>query len=330
MSNITGGGAINNLYKNCLLCPRRCGVDRTVFGKKPYGGNHAAETGFCGAGAKLYAASASIHRGEEPPVSGEGGSGTIFISGCNLRCLFCQNYQISQNGLGAVVSPDIFTAICIALQERGAENINIVTGSHCVPSIVSAIQNAKTGGLSIPVLWTSSAYENVDTIMLLNDYIDNYLPDLKTLDANIAKKFFNAEDYPYYAAAAIKQMMTDKPGGVIIRHLVLPGYLDSTRAVLRWFADNAAGKAELSLMTQYTPIYNDSEGRGAAPGGFVSRREYDTVLSWLNEFGIEDGYYQELEADSGWLPDFNNTNPFPSALSVPVWHWKTGFIPKNS
>jgi putative pyruvate formate lyase activating enzyme len=315
-----------SIYKNCLLCPRRCGVDRTVSDVEVYDGKHAAKTGFCGIGARLYAASASIHRGEEPPVSGEGGSGTIFISGCNLRCLFCQNYQISQNGLGAVVSQDMFADICIALQKHGAENINIVTGSHCVPAIVLAIQNAKTKGLHIPVLWNSSAYESVDTILMLNDYIDNYLPDLKTLDADIAKKFFNAEDYPYYAAVAIKQMMADKPGRVIIRHLVLPGYLDSTRAVLRWFADNAAGKAQLSLMTQYTPVYNGiCPGDGGVPGSFVSRREYDTVLSWLDEFDIEDGYYQELETGSGWLPDFNNTNPFSSNLSVPVWHWKTGF-----
>jgi putative pyruvate formate lyase activating enzyme len=297
------------LYKKCLLCPRRCGADRTG-GYTGSSDNKGGKTGFCGVDALLHVASASIHYGEEPPISGGGGSGTLFISGCNLRCSFCQNYQISQNALGEVVSEDVFADICIALQKRGAENINIVTGSHCVPAIVSAIQNAKTKGLHLPVLWNSSAYETLPAIALLNDYIDRYLPDLKTLDAHIAKKFFNAEDYPYYAAEAIKQMMTFKPNGVIIRHLVLPDRLESTRAVLRWFADNAAGRAELSLMTQYTPVYNDRREADEAPGGFVSRREYDTVLSWLDEFGIEDGYYQELQTGSDWLPDFNRTNPF--------------------
>jgi putative pyruvate formate lyase activating enzyme len=290
------------------------------------------EAGFCGAGARLRVATASIHRGEEPPISGRNGSGTIFITGCNLRCSFCQNYQISQNGLGELISENMFADICIALEKHGAENINIVTGSHCIPAIVSALRQAKIKGLTVPVLWNSSAYETERALSLLHDCIDMYLPDLKTLDAQIAKKFFNAEDYPRYAVKAIKYMTAIKPNKVIIRHLVLPGYLNSTRAVLRWFAENAAGKAQLSLMTQYTPVYNNAREDGnaaAVPAGVVSLHEYDTVLSWLAEFGIEDGYYQELETGSGWLPDFNRTNPFSSELSIPVWHWKTGFVIKE-
>jgi putative pyruvate formate lyase activating enzyme len=293
-----------------------------------------SERGFCGETAELRLAAASIHRGEEPPVTGVGGSGTIFVSGCNLGCVFCQNYQISQQGMGRAVSTAEFAEICLVLQKRGAENINIVTGSHAVPAIAEGLDAARAAGLHIPVLWNSSAYESLEALELLNR-VDVYLPDLKTLDSGLAARFFNAPDYPAAASAAIKKMMEMRPlryndtgtvlvSGVIIRHLVLPGFLRSTQAVLRWFTENAREKALLSLMTQYTPL-------GAGPPEYVNQTDHDTVLGWLEEFGIEDGFYQELVTGDGWLPDFKRTNPFPAAddgvpLSEPVWHWREGLL----
>jgi putative pyruvate formate lyase activating enzyme len=305
---------ISEQYKNCRLCPRSCGVDRLSGG-----------TGFCGETAELRLAVASLHWGEEPPVTGSGGSGTIFVSGCNLGCVFCQNHQISRGSrntkggrIGRPVSTDEFSAICLALQKQGAENINIVTGSHAVPALVQGIAAARKAGLTIPALWNSSAYESPGTLELLAGVIDRYLPDLKTLDSFLATRFFNAPDYPAIAASALLTMIADRPGNVIIRHLILPGCLDSTRAVLRWFAENAQGRAQLSLMTQYTPIQSEKNGR--APKRFLERREYETVLGWLAEFGIEDGFCQELSTGSDWLPDFGRPNPFSSKLSTPVWN----------
>ena len=268
-------------------------------------------------------------------MSGRHGSGTIFISGCNLGCVFCQNWQISGGGsfaangsrvterLGRVVSTEEFTAICLELQNRGAENVNIVTGSHAVPAIVPDLNAAKNAGLRIPVLWNSSGYESTETLELLDNCIDTWLPDLKTMDSVLAARFFNAPDYPRTAGQAISWMIRNRPHQVIVRHLILPGHLESTRSVLRWFADTAAASARLSLMSQYTPV--GTEG----PGRIITAQEYETVLGWLGEFGIEDGFCQELTTGSGasrsddWLPNFNRTNPFLSDLSKPVWHYRT-------
>jgi len=258
-------------------------------------------------------------------LSGSSGSGTIFVSGCNLGCGFCQNWQISSRTsghLGRVVSIEEFAAICLELQKRNAQNINIVTGSHAVPAIVRGLDAAKSAGLHIPALWNSSGYESIETLELLGGRIKTWLPDLKTLDSELAGKFLNAQDYPQAAVSAIQWMMKARPNDVIIRHLILPGYLESTRSVLRWFADNARGKAELSLMSQYTPMKSDT----GAPGRYVSKREYETVLGWLGEFGIEDGFCQELVTGSDWLPDFSRDNPFPSRLSVPVWHYLSDLL----
>jgi putative pyruvate formate lyase activating enzyme len=254
---------------------------------------------------------------------GTGGSGTIFISGCNLGCAFCQNYQISQgeNGrLGTAVTAGEFAVICAALRDRGAENINIVTGSHAIPAIVEGHKAAKSAGVKIPVLWNSSGYETTEALELLRENVDIYLPDLKTLDSEIAGNFFYAPDYPHIAAAAILKMleMADEKEKVIIRHLILPCFLESTREVLRWFAENATGRAQLSLMTQYTPIPNRKR---PMPNRFLIEEEYEKVLGWLDEFGVEDGFCQELVTGSEWLPDFRKQNPFPSELSVPVWHF---------
>jgi len=300
-------------YASCKLCPRNCGVNRLT-----------GETGFCAEGAALRIGAAVIHRGEEPPLVGTGGSGTIFISGCNLGCAFCQNYQISQAAgsasIGREVSTAEFVKICAALRDKGAENINIVTGSHAIPAIVEGLIAAKNAGVRLPVLWNSSAYETTQALELLREHIDIYLPDMKTLDSEIAAKFFNAPDYPDTAKAAIKKMM--KMAGsrekVIIRHLILPGLLDSTRSVLRWFAENAKESAQLSLMTQYTPIPNRDR---PMPNRYLTEEEHETVLYWLEEFDIQDGFCQELVTGSDWLPDFKRNSPFSSELSIPVWHF---------
>ena len=306
------------MYKNCRLCPRSCGVDRT-----------AGPGGYCGESSQLRLAFAGLHRGEEPPLSGTGGSGTIFVTGCNLGCILCQNWQISTGNitaagkagkrLGRTVSANEFTAICLALQNKGAENINIVTGSHAVPAIVQGLNTAKTAGLRIPVLWNSSGYENPEALELLDGVVDTFLPDLKTLNSALAAQFFNAPNYPQAASRAILWMIQRKPNQIIVRHLILPGYLESTRTVLRWFADNATGSALLSLMTQYTPVAKAGNSP-FRPGRFLNKQEYDTVLGWLNEYGIEDGFCQELVTGSDWLPDFTRPNPFSSDLSVAVWH----------
>ncbi|MDR3122770.1 MAG: radical SAM protein [Treponema sp.] len=309
-------------YCECELCPRRCAANR-----------RARNRGFCGETAELRIAAASLHRGEEPPIVGRGGSGTIFFTGCGLGCLFCQNAQISRAGMGRVVDRAEFIALCLALQARGAENINLVTGSHCAPVLAELLRGAREEGLAIPILWNSSSYENPEALALVEDLVDVYLPDLKTLDPALAGRCFKAPDYPEAAERAILRML-DRRGelrwkgpvlasGVMVRHLVLPGRIESTRTVLRWFAAHCKGRALLSLMTQYTPV----GGSDRIPQGYVNQGEYDRLMEWLDELGIEDGFCQELFPDDGWLPDFERTNPFSSELSVPVWHWKTGLLP---
>jgi len=300
------------MYTSCRLCPRNCGVNR-----------FKGETGLCGESAALRIGTVVIHHGEEPPLVGNGGSGTVFVSGCNLGCNFCQNYQVShENALGKIVDNNEFVKICSELIGKGAENINIVTGSHAIPALADAFNAAKKAEVNLPVLWNTSAYENTDALELLKDHVDVFLPDLKTLDSEIAGKYFNAPDYPSAAKTAIKKMidMKNNQEKVIIRHLILPGYIDSTYSVLRWFAENAAGNALLSLMTQYTPI----PGRNKPmPDRFLNKEEYETVLYFLKELGIEEGFCQELVTGSDWLPDFRRFNPFSSELSVPVWNYNS-------
>jgi putative pyruvate formate lyase activating enzyme len=233
--------------------------------------------------------------------------------------------------MGRVVENGEFVRICLTLQEKGAENINIVTGSHAAPALVCGLAAARDQGLGIPVLWNSSGYEGAGTLSLLGDTVDVYLPDLKTLDREVAGRFFKAPDYPDCAGAAILRMVERRElryngdgtvlvSGVMIRHLVIPGFLESTRDVLRWFAENVQGRALLSVMTQYTPVGVDP------PARYVGEEEYDAVIGWLEEFRIDDGFCQELAAGSDWLPDFRRANPFTSDLSTQIWHWREGFI----
>jgi putative pyruvate formate lyase activating enzyme len=251
--------------------------------------------------------------------------------------------------MGRVVSPAGFAAITLALEDAGAENINIVTGTHAAPAIVSGLDLARAWGLTIPVLWNSSAYEDEAVLNLLRDRVDVYLPDLKTLDPQVGARFFRAPDYPRSAAAAILRMLSfrgdlqwkntvkapnddESPHaasvlarGVIIRHLIIPGYLESTREVIKWFQRHARGRALLSLMTQYTHCNRGEKApTGTAPQRYLGREEYERVMEWLTEYGIEEGFYQEPAPGRDWLPDFSRTNPFSSRLSRTVWHWKAG------
>ncbi len=321
-------------YDSCRLCPQNCGTNRNAGG-----------TGLCGETSEVRVSWAGLHFGEEPPVTGKGGSGAVFITGCNLRCQFCQNWQISRQGMGRTVTVEEFSLICISLQNAGAENINIVTGSHAIPGIASGLRQAVKDGLVIPVLWNSSAYEKPASLALLDGLVSVWLPDLKTLNPLLSKSIFGVSDYPATAKSAIRFMAASSPlrvatpedkdypsgkifSGVIMRHLALPGKIADTELVLRWFAKHLGDKAILSLMTQYTPIPLSpySSKLDAFPDRPLARMEYDEIHRLLEELEIETGFYQELAAGSDWLPDFKNIQPFSSKLASPVWHFSCGFF----
>jgi len=312
-------------YTSCVLCPRDCRVNRNI-----------GEKGFCKQDGNLYVAWAGLHFGEEPPITAKRGSGTIFITGCNLACIFCQNYQISQNGMGLCVEPEVFANICLALQKTGAENINIVTGSHHILPILEGLRFAKKNGLSVPILWNTSSYEKKTEIARLSEQINIWLPDLKTLDSSFSSSVFNAKDYPQIATDAILSMVESSPlvyensdeekliSGVIVRHLALPNRMKDTENIIRWFSKNLKEKALLSIMTQYTPIDRDEATK--APSRYISNEEDDSLRDLLSKYDVEEGFYQELVQDSSWLPDFNKLQPFSSNLAKPVWHWSHGFV----
>jgi putative pyruvate formate lyase activating enzyme len=296
--------------------------------------------GFCREGAAVRAAWAGLHFGEEPPVTGRGGSGTIFFTGCTLKCRYCQNDQLSRSGLGAELDPGELARLMLRLQGEGAENVNLVTGSHFAPGIVEAARLAGARGLAIPLLWNSSGYESRATLELLAPWIQVWLPDCKTLDAELARRLMGAPDYPQVVREALAFMIEARPlawegerlqQGVIVRHLVLPGYPRSTREVLAWYREHLYGKALLSLMVQYTPnrrALELSDAREAGPSIRVSAAEYDQVLGWIEELGIEEGFIQEPESGSEWLPDFSRPDPFPEGQARAVWHFADGPVPK--
>lgn len=323
-------------YKSCVQCPRKCGINRSE------------KCAFCGESDELRIALACLHFGEEPLITVKGGSGTIFVTGCTLRCSFCQNYQISQQGMGRVVAKEEFIKICLELQELGAENINIVTGSHQIPLLAEYIKSAKSSGLEIPVAWNSSGYESVESLELLKGAVDIWLPDFKTLNPLMSKELFAAEDYPSVAKKAIRWMIenteteirdedSDHPkmmSGVIIRHLVLPGRIDDSVLALEWLKKHADGRACISLMSQYTPVpfkgdEKELEWRNKSLGAFQNRlinsEEDKTLRDLIDSYDFEYLFYQDLSDDDSWLPDFERHQPFSNALSRTVWHFKSGF-----
>lgn len=301
-------------YEYCTLCPRECGVDRA-----------AGQTGFCGETSEMRVAWAGLHFGEEPPVSGLKGSGAVFLTGCTLGCSICQNRQISQGGLGRTASAEEMAEIWAGLHARSAENINLVTGTHFLPGISETLDHFGRSGLSLPVVWNTSGYERSRTIEYLSQFVDIFLTDLKTLSTATCRDLAIPDDYPQIASHAAIQMAASTPfrldagrlvRGVIVRHLVLPGELQLTRDVLEWFAVNLAENAYLSLMFQYTPVTTHRETRYSRR---LTRREYDTVLIWLDELGIQDGFYQEYGTDTGWLPDFSREDPFAGKDAKTLW-----------
>ncbi len=314
-----------SVYEKCNLCPRKCGTDRL-----------AGKTGFCKAGADSLLSCAMLHHGEEPPVTGNGGSGTLFFAGCTLKCGFCQNHQLSHGMMGSTVKDETLADIMAALQEGGAENINLVTATHFIPSVAHAVSLAKKKGLVIPILWNTSGYETEESVEMLLDFVDVFLPDLKTLDPALSARLFRAGDYPEYAAKAVLKMaegrktdfeLIEKEGiirsGIIVRHLVLPGEIASTRQFLRWYSENLMEKAMLSLMFQYEPDAVSSPVQ--LPGRRVSGDEVAIVYNLLDEFDIEEGFIQETDEETEWVPDFEKTSPFPGSKKDPIWHWREGF-----
>lgn len=291
------------LLSRCTLCPRACGAARL-----------GGKTGRCGGGAKARLARAALHYWEEPCISGEEGSGTVFFSGCALGCCYCQNHTISQENQGLEVSDQRLAQIFLELQAQGANNINLVTAGHYLPQVLAALDLARPQ-LHIPVVYNSSGYETVESLRLLEGYVDIYLPDLKYLDPQRAGAYSAAPDYPQVAKAALQEMFRqvgpvqwDDRGmlrrGMIVRHLVLPQGLEDTRAVLSWLAENLPLEQVLvSVMSQYTPFYHSS--RFPELGRRLSQEEYDQVLDLLEELGIGEGFVQELSsAQEEYTPDF--------------------------
>ena len=287
-------------YRNCTLCPRRCGVDR-----------EAGQTGFCGMPAGLRIARAMLHYGEEPPISGSFGTGAVFFSGCTLRCVYCQNREISAGGKGKAVSSEQLRALFERLIDEGAQSIDLVTPTHFLPSILPAL----TPKLPVPVVYNCGGYERVETLRQLEGLVDIYLPDMKYADNALAARLSAAPDYFETASAAIREMYRQtgpalvEDGimrrGVLLRHLVLPGYLENTLRVLEWAAEAFPKNAVmLSLMSQYVPM---GPARSMPPlDRRLTQEEYDGAVSWMQLCGLTFGYTQDTSAATQeLLPDFN-------------------------
>lgn len=287
----------------CMLCPRQCGARRSV------------SRGVCGCLDELKVARAALHMWEEPCISGEKGSGAIFFSGCPLHCIFCQNRAISDGLAGKVITIERLTEICLSLQEQGAANINLVTAGQYARQIVTAIRAAKAQGLTIPVICNSGGYETVETVMLLSEVVDVWLPDLKYLHAETAKRYSNAPDYPLAAKRAIDCMIEhagplsfDAAGyiksGVIVRHLVLPGHAEEAMEIVDYLHKTYGERIYISIMNQYTPP------KEALPYKELNRKltryEYDKVVRHAIDLGIEQAYVQERgTVGESFIPAFD-------------------------
>ncbi len=281
----------------CDLCPHDCGVNRLK-----------GEQGICRSGLKPKVASANLHRGEEPPISGTKGSGTVFFSGCTLRCPFCQNFPISQLGAGEELTTAALAGKMLQLQKRGAHNINFVTPTHFLPQVLAALWLAIPQGFRLPLVWNSSGYEKVDALRLLDGVVAIYLPDMKYADERIARELSAAPDYPALNRAAVSEMLrqvghlqVDDDGiaqrGLIVRHLVLPEGKAGSSEILPWIAANLGTGTHVALMSQYFPA-----GKAATIPGIdrpVNHDEYDAACEALEEAGLENGWVQELDKERG-------------------------------
>ena len=295
-----------DMLESCMLCPRNCKV------------NGHKSVGFCGASDKVKLAYYSLHQWEEPIISGENGSGTVFFSNCNLRCLFCQNKKIStdRNSYGKEISNDKLKEIFLKLQDLGAHNINLVTPTHYVPQIIDVLKEVKNKNLKIPVVYNTSSYENVSTIESLKGLIDIYLADLKYFDDELGNKYSKCTDYFKYASLAIGEMykQTGKfqikdnllVSGLVVRVLVLPGHVDDSKKIIKYLYDTYKDNIIISIMNQYTPVckINDFPNLNRK----LTDEEYDEVIDYACSLGIENAFVQEGETQSeSFIPDFDSS-----------------------
>ncbi len=294
---------IKNFMEDCALCPRNCHANRLV-----------GERGCCGETAEIRAARAALHMWEEPCISGESGSGTIFFTGCPLGCVYCQNKTISGGTVGKTISTDRLMEIFFELKSQGAHNINLVTAGHFMPQVCAALRCA---ALEIPIVYNTSGYEKPETLRMADGLVDVYLPDFKYMDPRLAKRYSHAPDYPEVAKAALAEMVRqagepvfDEEGmmkkGVIVRHLVLPGHADDSKAVVRYLYETYGDGIYISIMNQYTPM--PGMGRYQELTRRLTKEEYDSVVDYAVDLGIENGFIQEGgTAEESFIPPFDIT-----------------------
>ena len=295
---------IMNKYENCLLCPRKCGINRA-----------AGQTGVCGVSAEIRVARAALHYWEEPCISGKKGSGAVFFSGCSLHCVFCQNREISDGKAGKVISKERLSDIFIELAGKGANNINLVTPGQYIPDIVWAVNDARSRGMKLPIVYNTSGYENVTELKLLDGIVDVYLPDFKYMDSALSAKYSRAKDYPSVAKQAISEMVRQQPGvviddatgliqkGVIVRQLLLPGHVNDAKAILKYLHDTYQDSIYISMMSQFTPIeLKDYPEINRT----VTRREYERLIDYAIKIGITNAFIQEGNvAKDSFIPAFD-------------------------
>ena len=292
------------MYRKCNLCPRSCNIDRTT------------SLGICQVSSKVKVARAALHFWEEPCISGENGSGAVFFSGCSLHCVFCQNEKISHGTVGKDITNEELAGIYIKLQKDGANNINLVTGTHYIPQIVDSVNMARESGLNIPIIYNTSGYETVESLRLLDGIVDAYLPDFKYMDEALSLKYSHASDYPKVAKAAIDEMVRQCPlvqfdedgfiiSGVIVRQLLLPGHVNDAKHIVKYLWEKYGSNIYLSLMSQYTPMpqikdkYPELDRR-------ITKREYDNLVNYAIELGVENAFIQDRKvAKESFIPDFN-------------------------
>ena len=291
--------------QGCNICPRKCGVDRKN-----------GQKGVCGVtGTGVYGSRAALHMWEEPCISGEKGSGTVFFSGCPLRCVYCQNYEIARAEHGTEITIERLAQIFLELQSKNAANINLVTPTHYSYAIIDAVKLAREQGLKLPIVYNCSGYENVETLKALEGIVDIYLVDYKYEDSVIAKKYSNAEDYPSVVKEALAEMVRQCPRaqfdeedmmqkGVIVRQLLLPGYLENSKAVVKYVYETYGNQVYLSLMNQYTPLPHVA--KWPELNRRVTEQEYDELVDYAIELGVENGFIQEGEtAEESFIPAFD-------------------------
>lgn len=293
-----------NKYENCLLCPRKCGINRRT-----------GQTGVCGVSSEIKVARAALHYWEEPCISGKRGSGAVFFSGCSLHCVFCQNREISDGKEGKVISKERLSDIFMELAGKGANNINLVTPGQYIPDIVWAVNDARSRGMKLPIIYNTSGYENVTELKLLEGIVDVYLPDFKYMDSTLSARYSRAKDYPSVAKQALSEMVRQQPDvviddatgliqkGVIVRQLLLPGHVNDAKAVLKYLYDTYHDHVYISMMSQFTPIAlkNYPEINRT-----VTKREYERLVNYALEIGITNAFIQEGDvAKDSFIPAFD-------------------------